>query len=130
MKLIPEIRKVLKDKNFRKTVVVYFSTKAAGDDYDPYENNAEFTNLNPVAITDAYVRTLDPEKAFYKQYGLHLSDSKEIICEARYQSYFEHCNKIEIDGNTYQVFKSGTGNNTLISPRPGGLIRVVVTRRD
>ncbi len=129
MKPLPEIRTLLKNRDFTTKVTIYFSTKTAGSDFDPYEANYTFTDLNPVTIK-ARVRTLDPEKAFYKQYGLHLSDSKEIICEARFQAYFEKCNKVVIEGNTYQVFKSGTGNNTLISPRPGSLIRVVLTRKD
>lgn len=129
MKATPEIRKVLTNRDLSAKVWIYFSTKTAGSDFDEYEANYTFTDLNPIPIK-AYVRTLDPEKAFYKQYGLHVADTKEIICEEKYKSYFENASKIVIDENTYQVFRSGTGNNTLISPRPGALIRVVLTRRD
>ena len=123
------IEKKLKDSEFTTKIYLYMSSTTAGDDYDPYEANYTYSNLNPLTVK-GYVRELTPETAFYKQYGLHQSGMKEIICKDRWRNAFERCNKIEIDDIEYQPFKSGTGGKTLITKRPHHLIRVVVSRKD
>ena len=129
MKSIYMVKKLLKDKAFTTKVSIYFSTKVAGDDFDPYEANYVTTNLNPVTIK-AYVRDISPEALVWKQYGLHNTGAKEILCDDKYKNWFEKANKIVIDGETYQVFKEGTGNRTIITKRPYNLIRVVLSRLD
>lgn len=129
MRKIPFLNNILKDKEFTTKIYIYMSTKAGGDDYDPYEANYDFTNLNPIIIK-GYVRELSPETAFWKQYGLFQNGMKEILCEARYRKYFELCNRIVIDSIDYQVFKSGTGGKTMITERPFNIIRVVLSRKD
>lgn len=128
MKKIRVLRKLLKDKNLTTKVKIFFSTKTAGDDFDTFEQNYVFSNLNPQTIK-AYVREVTPETAFYKQYGIHQTGMKEIICDERYRGWFENCNKIEIDSIEYQTFKGGTGNKTMITKRPNQLIKVVVSRK-
>ena len=54
--------------------------------------------------------------------------TKEIVCEDKYATWFEKCNKILIDSDEYQVFKEGTGSRSIIQKRAGNLIRVVITR--
>ena len=122
------IKKILKHSNFTKKIYLYMSSKAAGDDYDPYEDNYTFSNLNPIIIK-GYVSELSPEALAWKQYGLQNMGAKEIICRSLYKNAFENCNKIEIDNDEYQVFKDGTSGKTLISNRPNKLIRVVITRK-
>lgn len=130
MNPIPEILKVLRNQNFNRKVFVTMNKQVAGNDFDGFENNYQTVNLNPICLPDCYVRELTPETAFWKQYGLHLTGAREIICEDRFRSFFENCNQITIDGILYQPFKGGTGNRTMISGRPGRLIRVVCTRAD
>ena len=121
------IDNLLRNPDILTKVRIYFSSQSPGDDYDPYENNTVYSNLNPVVIK-AYVREVSPEALVYKQYGLHQMGAKEILCDDKYKSWFENCNKIEIEDVEYQVFKEGTGGRTLISKRQYGIIRVVVTR--
>jgi len=127
MKKILAINKLLTNKEFSTKIRIFFSSKSAGDDYDPYENNYTFSNLNPITIK-GYVRELSPEALVWKQYGLANLGAKEILCSDRYRTWFENCNKVEIDGDEYQVFREGTGNRVIISKRPYKLIRVVITR--
>lgn len=121
------INKLLKNKEHSTKIYLYFATKTAGDDFDPYEKNYIFSNLNPLVVK-AYVRELTSEAAFYKQYGLHQSGAKEIICEGRWRTAFENANKIEIDSIEYQTFKGGN-NKTTITKRPYNMVRVVVVRK-
>ena len=129
MKKISEIRDLLKDSEFTTKVRIYFSTKSAGDDYDTYENNYTFSNLNPLTIK-AYVREVSPEALVYKQYGLAQTGAVELVCEDRWKNAFENANKIEIDDIEYQVFREGTGQRTLISKRPNKLLRVVLSKKN
>lgn len=120
---------LLRREDYTTKVKLFFATKSSGEGYDAYENNATYTNLNPITIK-AYIREITPEQAFYKQYGLHQSGMLEIICEERLRNLFEICNKIEINNIEYQTFKAGTGGRTLITKRPFKTIRVVVSRKD
>ena len=120
--------KLLKDRSLTTKVQIFLSSKSAGDDYDEYEDNYTFANLNPITIR-AYVTDIAPETAFWKQYGLHQDGIKEILAEKRYKTAFENANKIIISDVEYQVFKEGTGGKTTIVERPGGLIRVTVSRQ-
>ena len=128
-KHIPDVSKILKHTDFTSKITIYFSSKTAGADYDPYEQNYTYTNLNPITIR-GFVSELSAEALVYKHYGLQNLGMKEILCDARYKKYFQNCNKLTIDGDNYTVFKEGTGNKTMISNRSNKLIRVVVTRND
>jgi len=128
-KKIPFISRLFKHTDFCTKIKIYFSQKTAGDYYDPYEENFTYTNLNPLTIK-GYVSEITSEALVYKQYGLQNMGAKEILCDVKYKSYFEKCNKLEIDGDNYTVFKEGTGNKTIISNRAKKMIRVVVTRND
>lgn len=122
------IKDLLKHNKFTTKVKIYMSTKTYGDDYDAYEDNYTFTNLNYITIK-AYVRTLTPETAFYKQYGVYEKDIKEIICEDRFYDAFRKCNKVEIGNDEYEVLKTATGQGTIIK-RPYKLIRVTLKRKE
>jgi len=128
MEMLKQIKKILENRNFTTKVYLYFSSRSAGDAYDKYEQNWTYTNMNPMVIK-ALVREVSPEALIYKHYGLENLGSKEILCEKKYKSWFENCNKIEIDSKEYQVFKEGTGQRTLIMERPTELIKVIVTRK-
>ena len=128
-KRIPEVTNLLKHTNFSTKISIFMSTKTAGDDYDEYEDNYTYSNLNPI-IVKGYVREVSPEALVYKQYGMQNMGAKEILCDSKYKNLFENCNLIEIDSDKYMVFKEGTNNRTLISDRPNKLIRVVVTRSE
>ncbi len=123
------IKKLINHSSYNTKVRIYFSTKSFGDDYDPYEAKATYTNLNPLTIK-AYVREISPEALVWKQYGLQNMGAKELLCEDKYKNYFENCNKLEIAGVDYFVFKEGTGNKTLIIERPNKLLRVIITKSE
>lgn len=122
-----EISKLLKNRKIGGKISFYFSSKSVGEDFDPYENNYTYTNLNPLTGW-GYIRELSGEQSFYKQYGVHSSGIKEIICENKYSNWFKKANKIEIDGNEYQVFKDSGGKVSIIK-RPCNLIRVTLERK-
>jgi hypothetical protein len=105
------------------------STKTAGTDYDTYEQNYTYTNLNPITI-NGYVTEISPEALIWKQYGLQNLGAMEILCESKYKNLFLNCNKLTIEGDNYTVMKDGTGTKTLIMNRPKKLIKVMVTRND
>ncbi len=129
LKKIPFASHIFKHDDFSSKIRIYFSTKTAGEYFDPYEQNYTYTNLNPVTIR-GYVSEVTSEALVYKQYGLQNMGAKEILCDAKYKSYFELSNKVEIDGDNYTVFKEGTGSKTLISNRTKKIIRVLITRDD
>lgn len=128
MKEIKNVRKLLENPEFNTKVNLFFSSKSYGSDYDPYESNATYSNLNPLTIK-GYVTEVSAEALVWKQYGLHQMGAKEILCEDKYKAAFEKCNKVEMDDIEYQVFREGTGSRTIIQKRPGNLMRVVVTRK-
>jgi len=109
-----------------KKILVYPATKLGGDDYDPYEDNFTFTNLNPITV-NGFVRTILPETAYWKQYGQHIDGAKEISCSARWKDLFINANKITIDNIDYQVFKD-SGKKLLITDRPLNTIRIILSR--
>ena len=127
MKNIRFAQKLLVDSEFATKIYIYMSSKVAGDDFDPYENNYTFSNLNPIVIK-AYVREITPEALVYRQFGLDQIGALEIITEAKYKTIFENCNKIVVNGDNYIVFKEGTGKS-VITKRPGNLLHVVITRK-
>jgi len=128
-RLFHEVFRLIEDDKLCSEIKIYLSTKVAGDDFDSYENNYTDQLLNPILVK-GYVREISPEALVWKQYGLSNIGTKEILCRRKYRNYFETCAKIEVDGEEYQVFKEGTGGKTIISERPGELIRVVITRKD
>jgi len=122
-----QVNRILLNNEIATKVYFYFSSKTAGDDFDPYENNYTDTLLNPVVIK-MYVREVSPEALVWKQYGLANVGAKEVLCDKKYDSYFRKASRIEIDGEKYQVFKEGTGSRTLISTRPFDQIKVILAR--
>jgi len=123
-----EISRLLKNKNLSKKIYIYFATRSYGPDYDPYEDNYTMTDSNPVVIR-GIVTQLTPTSLVWKEFGLKEQGAVEIICESKYKNWFESCNKIEIDGNNYAVFREGTGNKAIITDLPFNLIRVVLQRQ-
>ena len=103
------------------------STKSIGTDYDPYSKNYTYTNLNPKFIK-GYVREISAEKLVWKSYGLSEMGAKEILCRKQYSSWFKNCNKVKIDGDTFQVMKEAQGNRAIIEERPFDMIRVVLRK--
>lgn len=129
MKYKNRIRKLIKDSNHRKKIKIYMATKTASDDFDNYESRYTYSNLNPLTIV-GYYTPISPETSYWKHRGLTTTEVGEILIEEKYENYFRNCNKIEIDGNTYQVMKEGTGSRSAIMKRPYKMIRVTVTREE
>lgn len=129
MEKLKYINRLLADPSLTTKIRLYFSHTTAGDYYDDYEKNYETTNLTPQTIR-GYVTQISPEALIWKEYGLHNIGAKEVICKAKYKGWFEKANKIEIDGEEYQVFKDGTGTNVIIQDRPYQLLRVALKRKE
>ncbi len=118
---------IYKNNEVSSKIYIYFASQMAGDDYDEYEKNKVVLNLNPIVIK-GYVREINPEALVWKQYGLANIGAKEVLCDAKYDSYFRKCQKIKIDNIEYQVFKEGAGNKAIIQQRPFQTMRVVISR--
>lgn len=126
-KLNRQILKTIEDSGLNTKIQIFFSNKTVGEDFDPYEKNYTYTNQNPLTIK-AYISDVSPEALVWKQYGLTEIGMKEIICNKKYAQWFRLCNKIKIDGDSYQVYKESVGNRFLITELPLKLIRVLVTK--
>jgi hypothetical protein len=126
-KVNKSITKLLNKKETSTKIDLYFATKTVGEDFDSYEKNYTYTNLNPVTIK-AYVNDLTGEQAFYKQYGIHHSGIKSVICEDKYEDWFKRANKIVIDDDEFEVFKD-SGGQMSITKRPFKLIRITIVRK-
>lgn len=123
------VRQLLKSREFSTKIKIFFSTKFAGDDFDPFEQNFVHTTLNPKTLR-GYFRELSPESLVFKEYGLHRMGAAELIVEERFRGWFENSERIVIEGNDYQVFRHGTGNKSIMHKRAGKLLRVIIARKD
>ncbi len=128
MKKIRFINQILEDRDFTTKITIYFSTKTAGEDFDTYENNYTYTNLNPLTIK-GIVTDISPEALVWKSYGLKEIGAKEVVCKSKYAEWFRIANKIVIDGDEFEVYKEGVGNRVIIQKRLYNLIRVVLQKR-
>lgn len=128
MKKLIEINNLLKSSELSKKIKIFFSTKTAGDDFDPYEQNWTYTNLNPITIK-AYVRQLSPTALVWREYGLKEQGAIEIITEKRYKDWFKNANKIEIDDIEYEVFREAVNQRAIITERPYNLIRIILQQK-
>ena len=122
-----EIKKILNDSNLSTKILLYMSTKSAGEDFDPEEKNYTYTNLNPVTVR-GYVKDVKGEALVWKNYGLSETGAKEVICEYKYAEWFRLANKIEIENDQYQVYKENVGNRLLIEKRPFQLARIILKK--
>jgi len=129
MRKVPYIRKLLADKDFATKVLIFFSTRTTEEGYDGYEENYTYTNLNPLAIY-GYVTDISPEALVWKQYGLQEIGAKEILCEAKYKTWFTQASKITIAGDIYEVYREAAGNRVIIQNRPFQTIRVLLQKKD
>jgi hypothetical protein len=121
------ILKTIEDSGLNAKIQIFFSQRTVGTDFDPYEKNYTYTNQNPLTIK-GYITDVSPEALVWKQYGLTEVGMKEITCNSKYAQWFRICNKIEINGDTYQVYKENVGNRLLITELPLKLIRVIVSK--
>jgi len=122
------VKNLFKNNKYNTKIKIYFSKKSYGDFYDDFEDNATYIKLNPVTIK-GYVHSITAMALVFKQYGLENQNAKEVITDSKYKSWFEDCEKIEIDGEEYQVFKEAAGQNMIIHERAFKIIRVVLQRR-
>lgn len=121
------INDLLKHSYIGTKIYLYFSSKSAGSEYDSYEKNYTYTNTNPQVIR-GYVRDIKSESLVWRQYGISEVGAKEILCEDKFAEWFRLCNKITIDSDEYQVYKTNVGNRMLIEKRPLKLVRIVVSK--
>lgn len=121
------LNQLINKSDLKEKIQIYFSTKVAGDDFDPFEKNYTKTNLNPVTIY-GIVTEISPSTLVWKSYGLSEFGSVQVVCDAKYESWFRNCSKVVINEKTFNVFKEGTGN-VIIQKRPYGSIRVALQKK-
>ena len=123
---IPFIQQIIQENGTK--ILIYPAVKQVGDDFDPYEKNYEYVDMNPYTLK-GYVSMISPEALVWKQYGLQEMGAIEILCEAKYKNWFKVANKVVVNGEEYSVFKTGTNNRVLIQDRPYNNIRVILQRK-
>jgi len=123
------ILKTIEDSGLTSKIQLFFSSKSVGSEYDPYEKNYTYTNQNPRTIK-GYVTEIDPTKLIYKQYGLSELGMIDVICNSKYSDWFKICNKVEVNGKKYTVYKEATGNRAMITELPLKLIRVTLKKNE
>jgi len=121
------IQRILNNHGVGTDILIYFSSKSAGDDYDPYEKNYTYSNLNPLCVR-GYVREISPNSLVWRQMGYEETGAVEILCEDRYENYFKYCNKITIDSVEYEVFKNASGGRAVMQKLYPKLLKVVLRR--
>lgn len=127
MKNIRELQDLVSNSDFTTKIQIYFGTKTAGVDFDPYEKNYTETYSNPKTIK-GLVRSISPEALVWKKYGTSKSGSVVICTLKKYKTWFEQARKITIDLEEYTVFKAGTGGNSTIQELKGNFINVVLEK--
>ena len=127
MRKFPEAQKLLRDSNYSTKIYLYFGIPTYGDDYDSYEKNLTYTDLNPITIK-AYVTEATPGSLVFKQIGMHQHGAVEIVTEKKYANWFENVTRIVIDSVDYQVYKH-SGGKALIQQRPMNLVKITLTRK-
>jgi hypothetical protein len=127
MKRIKEIHNLIESNEFTTKIKIFFSTKEVPAHYDSYEQSFEYTNLNPQTIK-GIVRELSGETLVWRQYGLHETGAVEIIVSDKYKTWFELCTKVEINSDSYSVFKDTAGSRALIQRRSNNLLRVILQK--
>lgn len=127
-KRIKELHDIINKSEFKEKIQIYFATKVADDDYDPYEKNYTVTNLNPTTIY-GLVTEISPSTLVWKSYGLSEFGSVQVLTDAKYERWFRQASKVVINEKTYTVFKEGTGGNAIIQKRANNLIRVALQKR-
>jgi hypothetical protein len=123
-----ELDRLLKQSGIATNISIYFASKVAGEEYDPYEQNYTDSYLNPVTVK-GYVRDITPEALVWKQYGLTESGAKEFICSDKYEDWFKKASKIVINGDEYSLYKQGLGTRVLITHRPQKILRIVLFKK-
>jgi hypothetical protein len=122
------IQRILNNSGIATDIRIFMLTKTAGDDYDPYEKNWTIGNLNPITIK-GYVREISYKSLVWRQMGYEEVGAVEIICEDKYNNYFEKCAKITINDNEYEVFRNMSGGRAVIQKLYPNLLKVVLRRK-
>lgn len=129
MRKIREAQSLINRGEFSTKVNLFFAVPSAGEDYDTYEQNYQYTNLNPITIK-AYVHESSPSSLVFKQIGLHHTGAVEVITEEKYVNWFENAARIVIGDYDFQVYRSAVGNRSVIQRRPFKMARIFLTRKD
>jgi len=128
MKRLTSVQRLLNKSKMKTKIYVYFSSKTAGEDYDPYEKNYTDTFKNPQVIK-AHVTDLTPESIPWRTQGKHEVGVKMVICDKKYTNWFIYASKIVIDNDEYIVYKDSSGSKSTIIERPFNLIRVILVKK-
>lgn len=128
LKKLPFLNKLLKNDKLSTLVKFYFAFSSFGEDYDPYENNKTFTDLNPISVK-MYVREIEGESLIWRKMGTQEVGAKEILCDEKYGDYFRRANRIVIDEDDYEVYREAVGGNVMIQQRPFHYITVIIRKK-
>jgi len=124
-KRLHDINRTIEASQVSTKVKLFFSYNTYDSNYDSYENNKVQNDLNPITIK-AYVSDISSDALVYKQYGLKEQGMKSITCDSHYKEWFKKCSKIEIENDTYEVYKDDVGNRFIISESSNKRIRVML----
>ncbi len=127
MKNIKDFQDLINASDFNSKIQIYFGTKVAGADFDPYEKNYTESFSNPQTIK-GLVKSISPEALTWRKYGIAETGAVVVFTLKKYRSWFEIAKKIVIDGSEYAVYKSGTGGDSTIQELKGNFINVVLQK--
>ena len=89
-------------KNKAINIRIYMGTETQTD---PYEKTVDVTLLNPIPIK-AIVTDLTSTQMSWKSAGIIIEKAKEIIIKKKYKNLLEMSQKIEIDGEFYEGWRT------------------------
>lgn len=110
----------------QKIAIYLFSSKIKSTGYDPFRNTGQETEQRNAIYKKAIVRQFTPEKLIYREMGLALSNSVELIMKTSDVGFIKLAEEIIIKGKSYVTFNEALGNKCLIFERPYNFSRVIL----
>ena len=126
MRNVPEINRLINDSQYCTKARLYFSSISYADGYDPDEGEVSATTnlLNPITIKGYLIDISN--KVTYRNVGKDIVGAVDFFCKKKYKNYFKKCSLVKINGDSYEVWKDGTGSQVLIVDKPFNLVRVTM----
>ena len=117
-------------RDFGTYVDIYLTSgKSKGGNYNPkYATGKSVTNQNPVTIK-AYVRDKSANSLIANQLGLIAVGSKEIIVTENDSSYFLNAERVQINGEDYEVSNNATRNKVQMYDLNFGYKTIILFKR-
>jgi len=124
-----EFYKIILANCLEKKINLYFARKDYNEDYDKYEDNAEYELLNPITIK-GYMIEISPEKMYWKKIGKIEGGGADIICKYKDVELFRNARKIVIDNDEYCFYSEGEGSKASFKKLQGGFAKITLIKKD